>query len=148
MKQIHRCNVDVNKEEEELLTEFQYGHFVKQFWKLLYRDAHKDQSSEEDMDRLQSAVQNYYVRMSHSLTPQQKLSLHEFTDQLKNFLLDDQPSHAPSDADAQQLQDSVRTYYVHMSDSLTPEQKLSLFRFTKSRFVNQETDHRYADEKS
>jgi hypothetical protein len=148
-QKIHKDTVAMTEGDEELFAEFQFGHFLKRFSAVLRDQATEGPSSDKKADRLQSAVQNYYLRMSDSLTPQQKSSMHEFAKhQAKNFASRDERSDEPMDSKARGLQETVENYYLHMSHSLTSAQRLSLYQFAEDQFVHGGIDDRYADENS
>jgi hypothetical protein len=136
LQQIEEDGISVNEENRELLAEFRYGHFVKGFKKLFKKPpVDKDQSLQFN-NKFQSALEHYYIHMSDSLTEKQKLALHEFTrTELKNFLREEDRNES-SDINLRRWETAVRNYYFRMSDSLTPEQKLSLNDVAKNELTS------------
>jgi hypothetical protein len=148
-KKIYADTIAMNEGDKELYAELQFGHFLKCFSAVVGEQPHEGESPDEKANRLQSAVQNYYVRMSDSLSPQQKSSMHQFAkDRVENFPPGQQSPNESPDSKADGLQETVQNYYLQMSASLEPEQRSSLYQFAKDRFENAPTDDRYADQNS
>ena len=100
-----------------------------------------DETLDMNLRRWETTVKNYYMRMSDSLTPEQKSSLNDFamndfvTSELANMSTNDDSGY-DFDAQSYRFQLLVQNYYMHIWHSLTKEEKFLLYDLAEDGLVN------------